>query len=315
MAVGGVGSAAMNSIVNLQKTTAGSTDIKSKKIQNEISEAQQQMQKLSSQEELSAEEKTEEKEKLQKEISTLNTELERQQEEFLRAQKREQMLAELRGEAEPAAEETTGTVQAQEEEQSAQQTGIQDTVILKNSDGTVILKGETESGDTSGAVTAESGAQDMAVAESQATAEEENSGKETAAEEEDDEDTETGLSQGQIQAMAAADISAQQAGSQEAVIARISGGIAVLKGEIAQDERRGVDTDRKQAELEKLEEKENKARILQFSVLGEANGAMKSSAETEAAVQQQDDGQGDNAAVRAAKFAQEEQQRFYVSVG
>ena len=77
----------------MQMTSADLKDHKSKNIQNEITEVQQQIQNLSSTEELSANEKADERKKLQKEKSSLDNELKQHQEELLRSQKREAMLA------------------------------------------------------------------------------------------------------------------------------------------------------------------------------------------------------------------------------
>ncbi len=103
MGIGSITSTGSMSV--MQMTTTDLKDQKSKSIQNEITDVQQQMQKLSSKEELSANEKANERKKLQKEISGLNTELKQHQEELLRSQKREQMLAELREDADPAEKE------------------------------------------------------------------------------------------------------------------------------------------------------------------------------------------------------------------
>ncbi|MCM1236759.1 MAG: hypothetical protein NC489_42325, partial [Ruminococcus flavefaciens] len=104
---------------------------------------------------------------------------------------------------------------------------------------------------------------------------------------------------------------------QGTIIARISGDIAILKGEMDLDEKRGEDTEKKQEQLEKLEEREEKARIFQFSVLGEANNAMNP--DTGAVVSGVQDGMGDNAFINASKLSQEEaqafEQRFFVSIG
>ena len=85
-----------------------------------------------------------------------------------------------------------------------------------------------------------------------------------------------------MDAMVSASSSVQQANRQGAVIARTRDGIAILKGEMNLDEIRGTDTDpeKKQAELEKMEKREERATTFQFSILGEANNTMKSAAET-----------------------------------
>lgn len=328
MGVGNITS--MNSMAGLQTSMAGSTDVKSKNIQNEITDIEQQMQKVSSQEELSADEKADERKKLQKEISSLNTELERHQEEFLRSQKREVMMAKLQEDEKPTEEwkavgrmqtdtddqegaaekdekitdsDTTalihnGVSAAEAKDVSTQQSDYQGTVIARNRDGVVILTGELSSDEKRGVGTDESNEEDLAA--------EETDDKEAAAE--------TGMSHKEMNAMVSADASAQQASRQGTVIARISGGIAVLKGEMNLDELRGENTDRKQEQLEKLEEREEKARIFQFSVLGEANGAVQSAATAEVSGLQADT--ENNALINATNLSQEEaQQRFFVSFG
>ncbi|MDE6844345.1 MAG: FlxA-like family protein, partial [Lachnospiraceae bacterium] len=104
----GIGSVtSTNSMSGMQMVTASSTDPKIKNIQNEITDAKQQMQKLSTKDELSANDKVSERKKLQKEISDLNTELKQHQEELRKSQKREIMLAELREDQNPSKEEKT----------------------------------------------------------------------------------------------------------------------------------------------------------------------------------------------------------------
>ena len=103
----GIGSiTSTNSMSVMQMTSSDLRDQKSKNIQNDITDAQQQMQKLASKEELSADEKANEKKKLQREISNLNTKLEQHQEELVRSHKREIMLAQLLEDREPAKEDT-----------------------------------------------------------------------------------------------------------------------------------------------------------------------------------------------------------------
>ena len=105
MGIGGVTS--INSNTGMQTATASSAKPKIKNIQNEITGVQQQMQALSSEEGLSANEKITEKKKLQKEISGLNTELKQRQEELRKSQQREIRIAELQEDSKPAKEENT----------------------------------------------------------------------------------------------------------------------------------------------------------------------------------------------------------------
>ncbi len=316
----GVGSVtSMNGMSVMQRTMAGSTDAKSKNIQKEIADKEQQMRKAASKEDLSVAEKADERKKLQREISSLNAELERYQEELFKSQKRERMLAELQEKADPAEEgNAAGRIQADEKgeetgvvqeeisaaaDPSAQQESLQGTVIVKNSDGTVILKGKMNE-DEEGSVGADKKQADE-------LREEGMDGDKTPFTDEEA-DTDTGLPPKEVEAMMSADASAGQAGRQEAVIAKIRGDIAVLKGEINQDERRGIDTDKKQAELEKLEKQEERARELPFSVLGEENSTKQAETKMKASVAQADT---ENNVIQFPKEEEQaSQQMFGVSV-
>lgn len=339
----GIGSVtSMNSMSNMQMTMAGSTDTKSKSIQNEITGVRQQMQKLSSEENLSVNEKTNERRKLQKEISGLNTELKQHQEELLKSQKREIRLAELQEEQKPSKEEkTTDKIQANEASQSRtdekklpfdkQQPNDRGTVIAKNSDGTVILKENRNQAGTRSGNTGKNQAPENVLnradeknpASDKLPAAEEakkglNDGEETKA---ISTGTDAGLSSKEIHALVSSDTSVQQADRQGTIIARIRGGIAILRDEINQDEKRGIDTERKQEELEKLEEKEQRATAFQFSVLSGANHTMKSAAKANVSGEENKTQANteNNAYINAVKFSREEdqaaQQRFYVSLG
>ena len=279
----GVGSVtSVNSMSSILMTRASSPDVKSKKIQDEITDLQQQMQKVSSKEDLSADEKANERKKQQQAISSLNTELKRHQEDILRTQKREMMLAEL-----------------QKDEGTADYQG---TVIFKNNDGTVILKEETNQDEERGV--------DADKKQTEEKKEEDIAKKETKSIDEDkDENKDTGLSNKEVHGMVSADASAQQVSSQAAAIAKIRSGITVLKGEIKQDERHGINTDKKQAELEKLEKKEER--------VSEINRAKKPAAKMKVSgIQNKKE---DKAIINVSKLSKEEdqasQQRLYVSLG
>ncbi len=253
MGVGNISS--MNGMSGMQMPVSGFTDTKSKKVQNEITEMQRQMQKLSSDEELSVDEKSDERKKLQQEISSLNTELKRYEEESLKAQKRKEMLAELREYEEPAEEESADKIQADGKEEGAAETKTEAaTVIFQDSDGTVLLKGGVDQAEERG-VDAEKKQADET--------EEEDMAEETVKPMDEEDETDTGISGREMYAMVFAEDSEQQEETQDRVIADIKGDIAVLKGEISQDKRRGVDTDQKQEELEKLQRREERARELQ----------------------------------------------------
>lgn len=304
--------ASTNSMSGIQINTV---DSKSKKYQNEITNVQQQIQKLSSKEELSVSEKANERQKLQKEISALNTELKRHQEELGKSRKREAMMAELRENKEAAKEEKsedkiqtmeTATDKADEKSPTAdgQQAGYSETVIAKNNDGTVILKGETNRTDEP---------------------KEEGIVKKTEKTADNDMAADTSLSQKEIHAIVSADSFVQQAGQQGTIIARTRDGIAVLKGEMRQNEKRGIETEKNQAEIEKMEKKEQRATAFQFSILGEAGNAMKSATEKPAAgikdkAQMNAANNGfNNAFIHALNTSRKEsgtsRQKFFVSLG
>ena len=116
MGIGSITSAKTMTV--MQVAPSALKDQKSKSIQNEITEVRQQMQKLSSKEDLSANEKTNERKKLQKEISGLTTELKQHQDDLLRSQKREQMLAKLWEDKKPVKEDISETDTRSEEEAS-----------------------------------------------------------------------------------------------------------------------------------------------------------------------------------------------------
>lgn len=284
MGIGSVGS--FNRMSGMQ-ILSGSTDTKSKSIQKEITDAQQQIKKLSSKEEISVSEKANEQKKLQKEISSLNTELKRHQEELLKSQKREAMLAKLqeeRGIPADKADEKETTAHRQQEDR-------QETVIAKNSDGTVILKEELNQEEKPGAEAADKAKENIDADLSADTRKE-------------------------MHAMVSADKSIQRADRQGTVIARIRDGIAILKGEINQDERYGADTGKKQAEFEKMEKKEQRARAFQFSDLGEANSTMRSAAKAKVpGAKDRTQVNPDKNVIKIFEQNQADRQQFQISFG
>lgn len=323
----GIGSVTSTSgMSGMQMLTTGSSDPKIKKFQTEITSAQQQMQKLSSKEELSANEKTNEREKLKKEISSLNTELKRHQDELRRSQKREAMMAELQEDGKLAKEEKTENKiqaeetsinQAEEKKQpdTRQQREGQGTVVFKNEDGTVILKDSQNQTGTPGIDT-----------ENKQTDEAKDDGTDerSANAVNEDKAEAAGLSGKEIHAMISADASVQQAGRQGVVISKARGDISVMAGEIRQDERRNVNTETKQAELERMERKEQRATAFQSSVLGEATDAMQSAVKPVTGIKDTTQANAENGVINNAFInafnasqaqGQAAQQRFFVSLG
>lgn len=320
MRVGGITST--SNMPAMQVSPADLKDQKSKSIQNEITSVQQQMQTLSSEEELSANEKADERKKLQKEISDLNTELKRHQEELGRTRKREIMLSEMEENKKPEedteteAAESEGSAQTAEassdktedkKQPSDQQQPLQPgTVIAKSGDGVVILK-EVMGQDGSQSVKEE----DEQAATANAAAEEETEAAE------DDAVTDSGLSDREVNAMVFANSSMQQADRLGALVTKTEDGIAVLKGEIKQDQLRDTDTERKEAELKEMQKQQLRETAFQFSMLRDAGSAMRAAESDAAEKEKAQTDVRDNAYATAVKATQETQaqQRFYVSFG
>ena len=311
MGIGGVTST--SSMSNMQTLKAVSTDPKIKKIQNDITNAKQQMQKLSPKEELSATEKETERKKLQQEISSLNTKLKQHQDELRKSQQKEIRMAGLQEDQNLTKEEkpedktqTKGISLDKADERALptdkHQTASPGTVITSNSDGTVILKGKINQDEKRGVDTEEKGITEK---------EEKNKNSDT--------DIEAGLSHKKVYAIVSSDSSVQQANRQGHIITSTRDGIAILKSEMNQDERRGVDTERKQAELEKMEKREQRAIVFQSAILGESNNTIKSAAKTNV-TGMNDKAQvtaKNNAFFNALRVSQEETQaagqRFHIS--
>lgn len=283
MGISGI-SSINSSMPVMQRNPADLKDHKSKNIQNEITQVQQQLQKLSSEDELSASEKADEKKKLQKEKSSLDTKLKQHQEELLRSQKREIKLAELQEERTPAETEdsegeasaatastdTTDRENASIGEQQQAQSLQPGTIIAQNSDGTVILKEVAPPAESSTAA-AQTASADKAKedsADAKAAAEEEE--KETT-----DPTAEFRPTAQEMQAMVSADTSMQQADRMGTLVTKTEDGIAILKGEIKQDAYRGTDTDRKQAELNAMQKQREREMGVQFALLGAADESGK----------------------------------------
>lgn len=316
MRIGGIGSiTSANSMQTTQITASDLKDQKSKNLQDDITDVQREIQKLSSESDLSVSEKAEKKEKLQEEKSNLDTKLKLHQDELLKSQKREIKLAELQEDRKPAAEETSEDkkqVQETSSETSDEKKLPSDdrhnlqpgTIITQNSDGTVILK-EILNQDTGSDTGAQNTQTETQGAQAESRKEEAAADNETKAAEEDT-PTDTGLSAQDVQAMVSADTSMQQADRQGTLVTKSDGDIAVLKSEIKLDASRGVDTERKQAELKDLQEQNKREMGVQFSLLSEANNATQATGNAERTFQV--------SGVNASQEEQALQQGFQVSI-
>ena len=288
MGIGGITST--NSVSTMQITAADLKDQKSKSLQKEITDIQQQMQKVSSDDELTASEKENERKELKREKSSLDTELKQHQEALVRSHKREIKLAELQEEQNPAKEEDAAdtAAQVQTSEVSSGETdkmrlsadGNQPlqpgTVISESSDGKVILKEIMNPAQNNTAAV-----ETKPTEETKATAAAAEEMKPAEEEKNTDPAAEFRPTANEMQAMVSADTSAQIAGRMGTLVAKTNDGIAILKGEMKQDAARGVDTERKQAELKEMQEQRKREMAAQFSMLGAAGNAMEAALNTE----------------------------------
>lgn len=91
----------------------------------------------------------------------------------------------------------------------------------------------------------------------------------------------TGFSKAGMQAMVSADVSQKQAQELGGVVTRMEGQAHVLAGEIKQDKNRGVNVEKKESELAKLENRIEKATDSQISMLADAKKEMDRAAESD----------------------------------
>lgn len=117
----------------------------------------------------------------------------------------------------------------------------------------------------------------------------------------------------------------EQAKSEDGVIARIEGGIAVLKGEINLDKIRGMNVEPKQEELAAQRKRVQKASASQSSILGKARKTMQAAEQAkieraEGRPEKKVEKEGkDRVILKSTNFSkekkQEEQPPFYTSLG
>lgn len=283
MGIGGITSS--NGMSAMQFSATDLKDQKSKSIQKEITDVQQKMQKLSSENELSVNEKENERKELKREKSSLDTKLKQHQDELLRSHKREIKLAELQEDRKPeeekkaddkvdtteASSDTADEKKLPAEKQQAAQPG---TIITQNEDGTVILKGAINQTEDSTSSVPNKPAEETSTAAAAA--------EETEPEKDETETEPTAEfrpTEKEMRAMVSADSSMQVANHIGTLVSKTNDGIAVLKSEIKQDDYRGTDTEGKQAELKDMQKQRQQEMAFQFTFLGDAAHTMKTADE------------------------------------
>lgn len=119
-----------------------------------------------------------------------------------------------------------------------------------------------------------------------------------------------------FKAMVSGNMSVDQIKTRGKVVAQIENGIAILKGEISQDELRGMNVDKKRSDLEKQEEKAQKAAASQFSDIGETMRKTAQTSDEKGKTKGRQDAK-DRAILKATNYSKEEsdkQKQFFVSV-
>ena len=237
-------------------------DAVSKNIQDEISEVQRQKQGLSSKQEMSEAERSKKKQELQQKLNSLNTRLRQRQAEVSRKQKQADRLEEL---------SASNTGRTRRTEESGRPKTAPDRKAGKNTRQGM----DAEAPVTKDAVEKMTGAENTersaGKTERNTGTSERNTGmtghspgkieqgageiKRSAEDNRDEQLKASGIPQDKIQSIVSGEISIEQTDRREAVIARIEGGIAILKGEIRQDEMLGNDVQKKKADLKAREMK------------------------------------------------------------
>lgn len=233
-----------------------------KNIQDEISEAQRQRQGLSSKEELPAAERAKKRQELQQKISDLNRELRQRQADARKEQQRKALIDENRADvsnAKNADEKDNKTKNISAKDAAGKNTDINNTKTK--------AAGHTD-------------ARNDNVQNAGASAENV-SGKTSPDKDSQDKASklqDIEIPQKEWKAVIESNSSKKQMRKQESVIARIEGGIAILKSEIKLDEARGMDVEKKKEELKKQTEKLQKAASDQLSPQNQASQAAEKTA-------------------------------------
>lgn len=254
----GIGSTA--GIESMSSRPMGGTqqvDSVSKNIQKELSEVQRQKQQLSSKEDLPVAEKVKKRQELQQKISGLNRELKQRETEANKKQQREALVNESRN-------GTSGTKPKDDKAEKTKDAAARNASV-KNPWENQADEKSTQRTDSQNPNVDKAG---VSTKKADDKASQDKDLPDKASQLQDIE-----IPQKDLKAVAKSNISREQMRKQETVIARIEGGIAILKSEIKLDKARGADVTKKQAELEKQEEKLQKASASQFSTPDQFNQA------------------------------------------
>lgn len=282
MGVSGI--SAIGGASSVQMTSTQSVDTVSKGIQDDISEVQRQKQELSSRKDIPVEEKVKKRQELQQEISSLNAKLRQHQAEVRKEKQKELMKDNAKTERTDADNEEKKSADKKvsaTKESEARETETKDAKSMNTKGMNAREKSvqtqntsqkETKAGNTTGSTTKDATDKDA-------------NPRDTGVKKTGDKavnDETAGISAAEMKGMVAADSYVKNSKVQETVIARIEGGVAILKGEIRQDENRDADAAPKKAELEKQEQKVQWASAASFSDLGLGSKTEKGSTQAKA---------------------------------
>lgn len=222
-----------------QAKAAESVDAVSKSIQNEIEEVQRKKQSLSSDDDVSVEEKAKKRKELQQELRSLNEKLRQRQAEIRREQQKEAAAGELRAENGRDSEEKKAGLKADEKQKAKQ--------------------------DGAGGSDQKAGAADRKDLKEKKTDAREMKEEQAQAQE-------AGMPADEVRRFTAAGAAVDQNRQRGMILARMEGGMVILKGEIDLDEVREEDTEKKRAELKEQEERLRQAAAMQFPDLTKPHG-------------------------------------------
>ncbi len=246
---GGMIPAVREKKINPAENTEKAVDAERRNIENDIVEVQQEKQALSSKKDISVEEKTKRRQDLQQELASLNTKLRMREAEADREEEAETKTSDLLSEKSEAEEmrddNRTGNAESERTGNAADnektQYGFEHNGVEKDGikpDG--IENSVSENGPAGG----------------------------------NDSEKDAAIARSDVQSIITERNAMDQIKRQGTIIARIENDIVILKGEIQQDEARGLDVKEKKEELKEQEIKAQQATDSQFSAIGRTNRMM-----------------------------------------
>lgn len=282
MKIGGIGN---NAVQPANNNPSQAVDTKSKEIQTQITNAQNKLQQISSNQNLSDEEKNRMRQEIQKQISELNNRLRKHQLEMRQQQQQKvrntQNTSETRQTEEP--EKTNDANQPKDTRQADDTKRTDDTRRMQNDR---IAQDAKRAQDTQKAQDAKKAQaarqlQDTRQLEDIAPPEDSRQTKDTQKvdvftdKSNTDESRSNNIPAAEMKAVVSANTAVKHASAQGQVSTSISSKAHVLEGEIRQDALNDRNIKSKNTELETLEQKAATASSAQLSILSDASGEVR----------------------------------------